>query len=106
MKNLITVNKVKQKFDEGCRIIVVDKDTLVTMAAKDKAMELKIEFKNEKQIEVCNTLNPPSEKEKTGVTTEKALKDQVQCEGVKYTEELIQQILQEVLKKLSANEKT
>ncbi|MBU3191145.1 hypothetical protein K9O30_17790 [Clostridium bowmanii] len=106
MKKLITVNKVKQSFDEGCKVIVVDSDTLVTMAAKDKAMELKIEFKNAKQVELCNTLNPPLEKEKSGIITEKDLKDQVQCEELNYTEDLIQQIIQEVSKKLSANEKT
>ena len=97
MKKLITVNKVKQSFDEGCKVIVVDSYTLVTMAAKDKAKELKIEFKNEKQVELFNKLNPPLEKD---------LKGQVQCEELNYTEDLIQQIIQEVLKKLSANEKS
>jgi ethanolamine utilization cobalamin adenosyltransferase len=90
MKNLITANKVKQKHSEKCRVIVVDKNTIVTMAAKEKANELNIEFKNEIQVNKCNTLKPPLEKEKKEASTE--------------TEDLIQKVLEEVLKKLSEHD--
>jgi len=50
MKNLITANKVNQKHSEKCSVIVVDKNTIVTMAAKEKANELNIEFKREEVI--------------------------------------------------------
>lgn len=90
MKNLITANKVKQKHSEKCSVILVDKNTIVTMAAKEKANELNIEFKNVEQLNICSTLKPPSEKEKQEVTTE--------------TEDLIQKVLQEVLKRLSEHD--
>ena len=84
MKRLITVNEVKQKYDEKCDVILVDKDTLITPAAIDLAMELSIEFK----------------KEKKEVTMENVVKDQVKSEGLNFTEDLIQKIVQEVLKKI------
>lgn len=90
MKNLITANKVKQRHSEKGSVIVVDKNTIVTMAAKEKANELNIEFKREEQVNICNTLKPPAEKEKKEVTTE--------------TEDLIQKVIEEVLKRLSEHD--
>lgn len=100
MKKLITVNDIKQKHNERCSVIEVDGNTLITPAAVDMAMEMNINFVSSKDEKSCNDSNEPIRKEAKGEAMENIVKDKMNTEGLNCTEELIQKIVQEVLKSI------
>lgn len=96
MKKLITVNEVRKKQEEKCSVLCIESDTIITPAARDLASELGIQIlQGCKETKSCDATAPEN-----GTTDlEHLVKDKLQ--GFNISEDIVQQIVQEVIKNIS-----